>query len=71
VFSRQIATQKIAISRIAIVRGPNLRAECHRPEPPAVFLLGLRVGLGNPQYVLELIAKQLFLLWQDVGEMNI
>jgi hypothetical protein len=47
VFSRQIATLKIAV---AIVRGPNLRAECQRPKPPAGFVLGLRVGVGNPQY---------------------
>jgi hypothetical protein len=50
VFSRRIATEKIAVPRIAIVRGPNLRAECQRPKPPAVFVLGLRAGVGNPQY---------------------
>jgi hypothetical protein len=47
VFSRQIATEKSAITQIAIVRGPNLRAECQRPEPPAGFVLGLRAGVGN------------------------
>jgi hypothetical protein len=51
VFSRQIATEKIAVLQIAIVRGPNLRAECQRPEPPAGFVLGLRAGVGNPQYI--------------------
>jgi hypothetical protein len=35
VFSRRIAKEKIAVPRTAIVRGPNLRADCHRPEPPA------------------------------------
>jgi hypothetical protein len=51
VFSVRIATKKIAIPRTAIVRGPNLRAECHRPEPPAWFVLGLRAGVGNPQSI--------------------
>jgi hypothetical protein len=64
VFSRRIATEKIAILRIAIVRGPNLRAESQRPEPPAGFILGLRAGVGNPHNNGELIAKKLFLLWQ-------
>jgi hypothetical protein len=50
VFSRRIATEKIAIPWIAIVRGLNLRAECQKPEPPAGFVLGLRAGVGNPQY---------------------
>jgi hypothetical protein len=50
VFSRQIATEKIVILRIAIVRGTNLRGECQRLEPPAGFVLGLRAGVGNPQY---------------------
>jgi hypothetical protein len=63
VFSRRIATEKIAIPRTAIVRGPNLRADCHRPELPAKCILGLREGVGNPQHDRELIAKQLFLLW--------
>jgi hypothetical protein len=35
--SRQIATEKIAIPRTAIVRGPNLRAECHGPDSSAGF----------------------------------
>jgi hypothetical protein len=38
VFSRRIATEKIAVPRIAIVKGPNLRAECQRPETPAGFV---------------------------------
>jgi hypothetical protein len=37
---------------------------CYRPNPSAGFILGLRAGVGNPQYDGELIAKQLFLLWQ-------
>jgi hypothetical protein len=49
VFSRRTATEKIATPRNAIVRGPILRAECQRPEPPAGFILGLRAGVGNPQ----------------------
>jgi hypothetical protein len=51
VFSRRIATEKIAVARIAIVRGPNLRAECQRLEPPTVFILDLRAGVGNPQSI--------------------
>jgi hypothetical protein len=58
VFSRRIATEKIAIPRIAIVRGPNLRAECQRPETPAGFVLGLRAGVSNPQNIGELIARR-------------
>jgi hypothetical protein len=54
-----------ALPRTATVRGPNLRADCHMPEPPAGFVLGLRAGVGNPQHDRELIAKQLFLLWQS------
>jgi hypothetical protein len=42
VSSRRIATKNIAIPRIAIVRGPNLRAECHRPE--------LVAGYGKPRH---------------------
>jgi hypothetical protein len=49
VFSRRIATEKITVPRIAIARGPNLRAKCQRPEQPAGFALGLRAGVGNPQ----------------------
>jgi hypothetical protein len=64
VFSRRIATEKISILQIAIVRDPNLRAECQRPETPAGFILGLRAEVGNPHYNRELITKQLFLLWQ-------
>jgi hypothetical protein len=51
VFSRRIATEKIAVPQIAIVRGPNLRAECQRHKPPAGFVLDLRAGVGNPQYI--------------------
>jgi hypothetical protein len=51
VFSRRIVIEKIAIPRTAIVRGPNLRVECHRPELPAGFVLGLRAGVGNPQSI--------------------
>jgi hypothetical protein len=46
VFSRQIAREKIAVPRIAIVRSLNLRAECQRPETPAGFILGVRGGGG-------------------------
>jgi hypothetical protein len=67
VFSRRIATEKIAVPWIALVRGPNLRAECQRPETPAGFVLGLSAGVGNPQSIRELIAKQLFLLWQTAA----
>jgi hypothetical protein len=65
VLSRRIATEKIAVPQTAIVRGQNLRADCHRPEPPAGFVFGLRAGVGNPQHDQELIAKQLFLLRQS------
>jgi hypothetical protein len=59
------ATEKIVVPRTAIVRGPNLRADCHRPQLPAGFILGLRAGVGNPQHDRELIAKYKFLLWQS------
>jgi hypothetical protein len=39
-------TEKIAVPRIAIVRGPNWRAECQRPEMPAGFVLGLRARVA-------------------------
>jgi hypothetical protein len=65
VFSRRIATEKVAIPRIAIVRGPNLRAECQRPEPAAGFVLGLMAGVGNPRNIGELIAKEILLWWQS------
>jgi hypothetical protein len=65
VFPDRISTEKIAVPRTALVRGPNLRADCHRPEPPAGFVLVLRAGFGNPQHDQELIAKQFFLLWQS------
>jgi hypothetical protein len=63
VFSRRIATEKIAIPRIAIVRGPNLRAECQKPEPPAGFKLDLRAGVGNPRKIGKLIAMEIVLWW--------
>jgi hypothetical protein len=66
VFSRRVATEEIAVPRIAIVRGPNLRAECQRPEPPAGLVLGLlRAGVGNLQNIGELIAKEIILWWQS------
>jgi hypothetical protein len=65
VFSRRIATEKIAVPLIAIVRGLNLRAACQRPEPPAGFVLGLRVGVGNPQCIGKLIAKEIIMWWQS------
>jgi hypothetical protein len=65
VFSRRIASEKIAIPWIAIVTGPNLRAKCQRPEMPAGFVLGLRAGVGNPQNIEELIAKEIILWWQS------
>jgi hypothetical protein len=65
--SRRIATEKIAILPITMVRGPNLREEYQRPEPPAGFILGLRAGVGNPQNIGEPIAKQLFLLCQTAA----
>jgi hypothetical protein len=46
----RIATMKMALLRIAKVKSLNLRAECQRPETPAGFILGLRAGVGNPQY---------------------
>jgi replicative superfamily II helicase len=42
-----------------------LRAECQRPEPPAEFVLGLRAGVGNPQDIGKLIAKEIVLWWQS------
>jgi hypothetical protein len=56
---------KIAVPQIAIVRGPNLRAECQRPEPPAGFVLGLRAWVGNPLNIGKLIAKEIVLWWQS------
>jgi hypothetical protein len=64
-FTPRIATMKMAILRIAKVRSIHLRADCHRSNPFAGFILGLRAGVGKPQYDGELIAKQLFLLWQS------
>jgi hypothetical protein len=48
-----------------IVREPNLRADCQRPEPPAWFVLGLRAGFANPQNIGELIASDIVLWWQS------
>jgi hypothetical protein len=63
----RIATMKMALLRIAKASSLNLRAECQRPESLAGFVLGLRAGVGNPQYNWELIAKQLFLFWQTAA----
>jgi hypothetical protein len=65
VFSRRIATEKISVPRIAIVRGPNLRAECQRPELPVGFLLGLSAEVGNPRNIGKRIAKEIVLWWQS------
>jgi hypothetical protein len=46
----RIATMNIAVLRIAKFRSLNLRVEGQRPEPPAGFVIGLRAGVGNPQY---------------------
>jgi hypothetical protein len=54
----------MAVLLIAKVWSLHLRADCHWSEPSAGFIFGLRAGVGNPQYDWELIAKQLFLLWQ-------
>jgi hypothetical protein len=43
----------------------NLRADSHRPELSAWFVLGLRAGVGNPQSIGELIAKEIILWWQS------
>jgi hypothetical protein len=59
VFSRQIATEKIAVPWIAIIRGPNLRAECQRPETPAGFVLGLRARVCNLHNIGKLIANEI------------
>jgi hypothetical protein len=69
VFSRRIATEKIAVPRIAIVREPNLRADCQRPEPAAWFVLGLRARVGNLQNIGELIAKEI-VLWLQSAELE-
>jgi hypothetical protein len=61
----RIATMKMAVLRVAKVRSIHLRADCQRSNPSAGFILGLRAEVGNPQYDGELIAKQLFLLWQS------
>jgi hypothetical protein len=53
---------KMAILLIAKVRSLNLRADCHRPELSAWFVLGLRAGVGNPQTIGKLFAKELFFL---------
>jgi hypothetical protein len=57
--------EKIAIPRIAKVRRLYLRADCHRSKPSAGFILGLRAGVGNPQNIGELIAKEIILWWQS------
>jgi hypothetical protein len=45
------ATTKMAVLLIARVRSLNLRADCHRPEPSTGFVLDLRAGAGNQQYI--------------------
>jgi hypothetical protein len=65
VFSRRIATEKIAVLRIAIGRGPNFGAECQRPEPPAGFIFGLRAWVGNPRNIGKLIGKEIIFWWQS------
>jgi hypothetical protein len=57
--------KKMVVLLIAKVRSLHLRADCHRFEPSAGFVLGLRAGVGNPQHDRELIAKRLFLLCQS------
>jgi hypothetical protein len=47
----RIATKQMIVLLIAEVKSINLRADCHRPELPAWFLLGLRAGVGNPQCI--------------------
>jgi hypothetical protein len=57
--------EKIAVPRIATVRGLNLRAQCQRPEPPAGFVLGLSAEVGNPRNIGKRIAKEIVLWWQS------
>jgi hypothetical protein len=63
----RIATTKMAVLLIAKVRSRSLhlRADCHRSEPSAGFILGLRAGVGNLQIFGELIAKEIILWWQS------
>jgi hypothetical protein len=57
---------KMAILLIGKVRSLNLRADCHMPELSTWFVLGLRVGVGNPQTIGKLFAKKLLFLWKSV-----
>jgi hypothetical protein len=41
---------KMAALLIAKVQSLHLRADCHRPKPPAGFVLGLMAGVGHPQH---------------------
>jgi hypothetical protein len=58
---------KITVARIATVKSPNLRADCHRPDLTACIPGNLSAELGNPQSTLERFAKKLFLLWQSAA----
>jgi hypothetical protein len=60
----RIATVKMVILLIAQVRSLNLQANSNRPKLSACFILGLRAGVGNPQWLGKLFAKELF-LWQS------
>jgi hypothetical protein len=41
------------------------RTEFESGMPQAGFVLGLRAGVGNPQTIGELIAKEIILWWQS------
>jgi hypothetical protein len=56
---------KMVVLLIAKVKSLSLRADCHRSELSAWFVLGLRSGVGNPQCIGKLFAKDLLLLWQS------
>jgi hypothetical protein len=65
----RIATTKMPVLLIAKVRSLHLRADCHRSEPSTGFILGLRAGVGNPQNIGELIAKEI-ILWGQSAELE-
>jgi hypothetical protein len=54
----------MVILLIAKVRSLILRADCHRLALSAWFVLGLKEGIGNPQRIGKLVAKELLFLWQ-------
>jgi hypothetical protein len=56
---------EMVVLLIAKVRSLNLRADYHRPELSAWFVLGLRAGVGNPQCIGKLFAKELLLFWHS------